>query len=242
MFVKKFFLSFFFLLNLNICFCEPIDFIATRTIFCFWTGDNQMSSQRKACLNKLIKESGCNVILITKSNLHDWIKPEAPLHPAYDYLSFTHKADYLRTYFMHFYGGGYSDIKTPSGCWLNAFTDMEKHSTCLINGYHERNSGDVAYEPHKIFWEKLAGNCAYIMRPGTALTSIWYDEMIKLLDSKLNDLKKFPAKDPQDCKEKRTGYPIEWNEMLGRIFHKHQLFFYENTLFTLPKPIFQNYR
>ena len=37
-------------------------------------------------------------------------------------------------------------------------------------------------------------------------------------------------------------YPIEWNEMLGRIFHKI-IFKYKNkTLNTLPRNIFHSYR
>jgi predicted transcriptional regulator len=44
--------------------------------------------------------------------------------------------------------------------------------------------------------------------------------MITLLDEKLEDLKQHPATEIRDCKEKGKGYPIEWNEMLGRIFHR----------------------
>lgn len=201
-----------------------------------------MSFQRKECLAKLINQTGCKVILVTSSDLNKWIIPDAPLHPAFEYLSLTHKADYLRTYFMHFYGGGYSDIKAPSASWINAFIDMEKDPTCLINGYHETGPWDVAYSPNKIDWKKLPGNGSYIVRPNTDFTRIWYDEMVKLLDEKLEKLKKHPAKDPQDCKEKGRGYPIEWNEMLGRIFHKHILKYHKSLMFTVPRPICQNYR
>uniref|UniRef100_A0A6C0I4I0 Uncharacterized protein n=1 Tax=viral metagenome TaxID=1070528 RepID=A0A6C0I4I0_9ZZZZ len=80
-------------------------------IYCFWTGDNKMSNARIECLNNLRTVSECNVLLITKDNLSNYILNDVPLHPSFNYLSETHKADYLRTYFMNFYGGGYSDIK-----------------------------------------------------------------------------------------------------------------------------------
>jgi hypothetical protein len=62
-----------------------------------------------------------------------------------------------------------------------------------------------------------------------------HNEMIKLLDEKMEDLKRNPAKHPTDCNSELSNYPIEWNEMLGRIFHK---ICYENIdklLSTLPR-------
>ena len=61
-----------------------------------------MCENRKNALKELINISKCNVKLVTKCNLGNYILRHAPLHPAYQYLSETHKADYLRTYFMHF--------------------------------------------------------------------------------------------------------------------------------------------
>ena len=116
------------------------------------------------------------------------------------------------------------------------------NKTILINGYHERGPEGVAYPPHRIYWKLLAGNCSYIMRPQSSFTQAWYNDMIKLLDMKLPLLKKHPASFPQDCKERNKGYPIEWNEMLGRIFHKHHIKYLNNTLYTVPAPICKNYR
>ena len=53
--------------------------------------------------------------------LDKYILQEHPLHQSFNYLSETHKADYLRTYFMRFHGGGYSDIKKTSGSWIDSF-------------------------------------------------------------------------------------------------------------------------
>lgn len=78
----------------------------------FWTNDKgEITPNRFRSLNQFKEISEVDVILITKDNLHEYILPENPLHPSYKYLSAVHRSDYLRTYFMHFYGGGYSDIK-----------------------------------------------------------------------------------------------------------------------------------
>ena len=211
-----------------------------NVIYCFWTGNNEMSQNRKSCLEQLINTSECRVILVTQQNLHEYILPNNPLHPAYEYLSETHKADYLRTYFMHFHGGGYSDIKNTTGSWKKSFIDLETNNYWIC-GYAEIEGG-VAYQPYSDKWFELIGNCAYICKPNTKLTSEWYNEMIKLLDMKLPELKLNPSKYPQDAKSEYSNYPIEWNEMLGRIFHKITYKYKEYILNTLPISIFNNYR
>ena len=86
-----------------------------RCVYCFWTGTNPMSDNRKRCLQNLKNQIGVPVQLITPDNLGDYLLPAYPLHPSYQLLSETHRADYLRTYFMNFYGGGYTDIKEQTG-------------------------------------------------------------------------------------------------------------------------------
>lgn len=213
-----------------------------NNIYCFWTGTNEMSLNRKRCLNNLQMTSEANVILITPQNLNDYILESAPLHPAYNYLSETHRADYLRTYFMRFHGGGYSDIKETTGSWLNSFQELNNSNVKWLNGYKEVEGG-VAYVPVINKWNELVGNCAYICKPNTPLTQEWYNEMILLLDNKLELLKLYPASFPQDCAEVSNGkYPIEWNEMLGRIFHKVAYKYKNEILNTLPISVFWNYR
>jgi hypothetical protein len=141
---------------------------------------------------------------------------------------------------MHFYGGGYSDIKQTTGSWKPAF-DYLNSSHYWACGYAEINGG-VAYTPFADKWNELVGNCAYIFKPQTPLTNEWYNEMIKLLDEKMEDLKRNPAKHPTDCKSEHSNYPIEWNEMLGRIFHRVSYSYKEYILNTLPISIFYNYR
>ena len=210
------------------------------TIYTLWTGKNEMSKDRKECFEELKRISECNVILITPDNLPNHIKSEHPLHEAYQYLSETHKADYLRTYLMNFYGGGYSDIKKTTGSWKSSFDNLS-NSDKWICGYKEIEGG-VAYEPLKDKWKELIGNGAYICKPNTPLTNEWYNEMIKLLNTKLEKLKVNSAKFPQDSAEKGTGYPIGWNEILGRIFHRLIHKYKDYVMNTLPISIFENYR
>jgi hypothetical protein len=140
---------------------------------------------------------------------------------------------------MNFYGGGYSDLKCTTDSWINSFNEII-NSDKWINGYKEVNGG-VAYQSVASKWEELIGNGAYICRPNTPLTNEWYKSMISLLDTKVEDLKKYPASNPRDCYEIEQKYPIEWNEMLGRIFHKVSYEYRNKIINTLPISIFSNY-
>ena len=210
-------------------------------IYTWWTGNNEMSSARKECLKNLKETSECNVILITPATLSNYIKSEHPLHEGYQYLSETQKGDYLKAYFMNFHGGGYSDIKKTTGSWKKSFDDLYSNNNKWICGYKEIPGG-VAYAPYEKNWEELVGNGAYICKPNTPLTNEWYNDMIKLLDTKLEGLKANPAKNPQNSAGSDSKYPIEWNELNGRIFHKIAYKYKDKLMNTLPISIFTNYR
>ena len=211
----------------------------TYTVYCFWTGDNPMSENRKRSVEILKDRTECSVILVTKDNLADYLLPEEPLHEAYQYLTETHKADYLRTYFMNFHGGGYSDIKKTTGSWRKSFDELEA-SDKWICGYKELENG-VAVNSLSDHWKLLIGNGAYICKPGTPLTKKWYGKMMALMDEKLELLRKHPGTHPQDRLEYGKGYPIGWSEMLGKIFHQVCYDYKDKILNTLPVSVFTNY-
>lgn len=222
-----------------------------KIIYTFWTGDNEMSKNRKDCIQQLKDITGCKVELITKKTLNSYILDHVPLHEAYNYLSETHKADYLRTYFMNFYGGGYSDVKQTTGSWIKAFNDLEESDNIWMNGFRPFGENGISYEKYSIYWESLIGQSAYISKPQTPLTIEWYSEMISLLDNKIIGLRKNPAKFPQDhsgrgfglkYREGLSKYPIGWNEMLGHIFERVAYKYKEKLLQTVPTPICINYR
>ena len=224
---------------------DLIDCIQKRVVFCTWTGNNEMSYQRKKCLKKLKTLRGIKLVFLDKNDLEYISLIKRPFHPAYRYLSETQKNDYLKAYLMHFYGGGYTDIKMPTGglkSWMNAFMDLEKHPECFINGYREFAPSTVAYPPNQYLYKILLGNGCYISRPKTELTTLWFELVENLLDENLEKLSLYPATFPQDCLEAGTLYPIGWNELNGRIFHKILPLFEKKILYTVPVPNCSNYR
>lgn len=208
-------------------------------IFCFWTGNTPMSENRRKCLEEM-KTTECDITFVTPENLDSFILQNQPIHPAYQYLSEVHKSDYLRTYFMRHYGGGYADIKLQGGSWKPAF-DVLLQSTAYINGYPEAKAGDIAYEPVSHAWNELVGNGGYICKPNTPFTREWYASMNLLLDEKLEALRMNPATHARDRTENGSNYPLGWNELLGRIFHRISYEYRKHILRSLPCPSFYNY-
>jgi hypothetical protein len=217
--------------------------ILPKTIYTFWTGTNPMSHNRINCLMQLRAVSEADVLLIDVNHFKNYILQIEPLHPAFPYLSETHKADYLRCYFMHFYGGGYTDIKYTTGSWTQAFEEM---STTLNNksicGYKEIGPHGVPVPDLRDRWEELIGGGCYICKQNTDFTKKWYSRMIQVLDRKLDLLKANPSKYPQDCSEDGTGYPLAWQEILGRIFHQVCYEERDKVSQSLPILLFHSYR
>ena len=218
-----------------------------NNIYVYWHNENEMTDNRKICLKNLRDNTECKIILITDSNLNEYILNEYPLHEAYQYLSYVHKSDYLRSYFMNFYGGGYSDIKETRGSWKQYFTDLS-NSDKLICGYPELRgqAARSAYdEQHRLGREQpadqvLIGCGNFICKPHSIITEEWYSNVIKFLDEKLEALKKNPAeKDPYNPGKK---YPIGWNHLMGTIFHKVCYMHSDKLLRTLHRCVCSNYR
>jgi len=233
-------------------YLSDLDGLRTRLIFCTWTGDEAMSANRIQALWTIYNTTACPVVFITKASVERWVKPGAPLHPAFPYLSSTHKADYLRCYLMHHYGGGYTDVKLTTKTW-GPFFDLLEDSDKLALGYTELahgiphvsgGLGDQIRAAHA----ELIGLCAFIFRRNTPLTRAWLEQTEQLLDAKLASLQQNPARHPMD----QTGvtlpdgtisaYPLRWAEMLGEIFHP-LIYQYRPGLLRAPiEPIFASYR
>ena len=209
-------------------------------IYILWTGDNPLTENRKKSINQLKLISECNIILINNENLSKYILSEYPLHPAYNYLSAVHKADYLRTYLMNFHGGGYSDIKKTKESWRKSFETLYNSDKWII-GYPEIKNGTAQTVPSESY-TKLIGNGCYICKKNTPLTTEWYNNLINILNNKLNELKIYPAKHPYDKKTKDSKYPIKWTEILGDIYHPLILKYNDKVLRTLPMCICSNYK
>jgi len=229
--------------NFNNYFYFPNDTLCIdpKKIFCFWTGNNQITENRKECL-KTIE----NYTLVTEENIDKYILKSHPLHEAYKYLSETHKADYLRTYFMHFYGGGYTDIKKQTGSWSNSFDKLLENKDMCVLGYTEigpNGVSGVSDNFYKPYWKELIGNGCYIFRPYTSFTKKWYENMLSILDKNLDLLKENPSRHPRDCIEhfEWTSYPLKWSQILGDVFHPICYEYKDKLLHGLPIPLFYNY-
>ena len=192
-----------------------------------------MPPKRLECFEKLAETTECDIVCVTSSNIHQFILPEHPLHEAYPYLSETHKADYLRCYLLHFYGGGYTDIKLQSGSWKQAFDDLT-NSDAMVNGYV------LEYGHHAPscvdYWEQLIGTNAIMCKPMTPFTQLWYTSILEVLDDHLEELRKHPATYPQAAKWDGNGYPLEWTATNSDIFHKAVVEFLPFVLRTIPRP------
>jgi len=215
-----------------------------EVIYCFWTGTNEMSENRKRAVESLQKVSEVDVKLIDPTNLQNYILPEYPLHSAYEYLSLVHKADYLRCYFMHHHGGGYSDVKICVNSWKDSFHRLNKSDKQIL-GYSEIGYRAVAQLEGKLgkdlrrYFLTVIGNCAYICRPNSSFTREWYAELHERLDLHLSKLKLNPGNVWGD----NEGYPIPWTGILGDIFHPLCLKYSKHMIVCEKiKPDFNNYR
>lgn len=215
--------------NWNRDYLASFDGVQSNTIFCMWAGTNPMSSQRIQALWSIYNNTRCPVVYINHQSLRDWEKPEYPYHPAFEYLSDTHKSDYMRCYLMHHYGGGWADIKHTSADWRPHFAAL-KTSGALALGYQEIADGI----PHikgplgdklRANYKENIGLCAFIFKRYSTITYKWTEQLNSKLDSLLSRLREHPAATPQDqlgLKNPNGGiseYPIEWAGILGEIFH-----------------------
>lgn len=217
-----------------------------RVIYCFWTGENEITNNRIECLNILKKDTGIEVKLITTKNLNRYILPDFPLHPAYQYLSLVHKSDYLRCYFMYHYGGGYSDIKRNNNNWIEIFENLESNSEKVIAGYPEFNPSKMGGKEDNIelnkdifkYYRLCIGNCGFICKPYSLYVAEWYQELHYRLDKYYEELKKNPGIDRGFNK----GYPIEWFSILSRIMVPLSLKYHKQIIYDKRlMPDFNNY-
>ncbi len=217
---------------------------APRVIYAFWTGNNEVPLNRKDCLDGIQARTGVPLVLVTPENLGAFVVPGSPLHPGYESLSLIHRADYLRCYFMHHHGGGYTDIKSALHDWNPAFDLLDSSGSWGV-GYQELHRHAVAYTGGSVdrdlgrHYLSLLGNGAYIMRSQTPFTQEWYAELHRRMDLHLTQLMAHPG----DQWGKNPGYPLAWTYILGQIFHPLCLKYADQlAMHAAVMPSFTNYR
>eukprot|EP00931_Biecheleriopsis_adriatica_P046783 TRINITY_DN26907_c0_g1_i1.p1 TRINITY_DN26907_c0_g1~~TRINITY_DN26907_c0_g1_i1.p1 ORF type:complete len:672 (+),score=127.89 TRINITY_DN26907_c0_g1_i1:41-2017(+) len=170
-----------------------------RVVWMCWTGHNPIPSHLQLCLKTIQRNAGMPVILVTPSNVLQYL---TDLHPAYPYLHLQHRADYLRCRLLHLYGGIYLDMDTICLQDLNPLFD-------LLESYDA-----VGYDGSQ--WGELIGiSDMGPFKPYTEITTLWYNALQGKLQERLSVLQ-----------EQKT-YAFYWQEILRDIFVPASLAFRE---------------
>lgn len=190
-------------------------------IYCFWTGKNPLTPNRIKGLESMRENLNVQIEFLDEDAINKKILKDAPLHPGYKYLCEVHKSDYLRCYFMHHFGGGYTDIKTygKDNNWKQCFDLINSNEDIYIVGVKEHPNGvSNKYPQWKNFNDANKLLCCgyFICRPYTEFTYAWYNKLLEVMDEKYEDLKNFPSRSPIGG---GTSYKIRWSELLGDIYH-----------------------
>ena len=213
-----------------------------RIVFCIWFGKNPMPVNRAAALLSILNNINCPVQLLHDDNYRSWILPENPFHPAFEFLTDTHKSDYLRAYLMYHFGGGYTDLKFTFNDWSSKFVELgNSDKYCL--GYRENAPNAVCLnlveklnpgivEQLRSAYTAFPGTSAFIFKRHTPFAKDLLEAMHSVLDAKHEDLKRFPGRYPQEFKgtllpdKTVSRYPLDWVELLGDNFHSIAFFTY----------------
>lgn len=163
-----------------------------RVIWQFWFGDSFPSYGRIEGLLSMVNINVDNIIVLEK-DVEKYQVPGHPFHPAWKYLSNTHKSDYMRCYFMHFYGGGYADIKSYSrnNNWKECLDLINSNKNIYVLGEADKPEGMAFPEwRHSEEYAKKCVCCSYfIMRKQTSFTEHWFNELNSKLDENIDKLK-----------------------------------------------------
>jgi hypothetical protein len=212
-----------------------------------------MSTNRIYSLLTILANTQCPTVFLNGTSCRKWELEAAPFHPAFDLLSETHKADYLRGYLMYHYGGGYTDIKSTSKNWDRHFQSLNASDKWCL-GYTEVGPQGVAPvagalgDTLRSNYRDLIGCCAFIFKRKTPLARAWLTQVEETLSRKLDLLRRNPARHPQDRLGARfedgsvSEYPIAWTELLGDIFHPLIFEYRDFVMHADIAPSFQDYR
>jgi hypothetical protein len=234
---------------------DNIEFIngVPKVVFVCWFGGYQVESQkmsknRFAAFKSLVEKIGVPVILITSKNFPSFIKQSHPIHKSFDLLSGVHKSDYMRTYLLHHYGGGYHDIKHREESWQDCWGDWLFDDNIWIYGRRENNRRAIGYPPNANHicnkYNKLVTMGWVICKPNTNFTATLLHKIDDILDQKYSELIAYPGynsagyyhENPFQMAEEKN-YPLRWLEIMGEISHPLMLEFTDHIKYGLPDAI-----
>jgi hypothetical protein len=160
-----------------------------------WTGRNELPGYLRLCMESVRRHNADDftVCTVTSDNVRDYL-PD--LHPAYELLSYVHRADYLRAELLHRYGGMYCDADTI------CFRGLGRHYARIAE--HDL----VTYDGSP--WGEIFGVGVFgPTRRGSLLTAGWTGRLREVLDRRHDDLQRARREDPdegRDC--------LGWSEVL----------------------------
>lgn len=161
-----------------------------RVVWCAWTGNNPMPAHLQLCVQTIQRNCGLEVILVSPDNMLQYV-PDP--HPAYQYLHLAHRADYLRCYLLHTYGGIWLDVDTICLRKLDRLFDRLEHVDCV--GYDGSQWG-----------EYIGISDMGPFRPGSPLTELWFGALHGILEKRMSEVMA------------RKTDPFGWQEILRDIF------------------------
>lgn len=196
---------------------RPIPFV----MYCFWTGPNRLSRPRQRALESLKRVNPeIEVRLVTPQNLSEYLVQGHPLHPAYEDLSYVHRSDYLRAYFMHHHGGVYCDLKEMHQPWAPLLRQANADPSIWACGPCEPNSrssdpalGRLGLE-QRLHHRQLLFQAAFAFRPYSAWTEMWLAEVERRLNYSEPLLRHAPAEQPFGYNK---DYPVPWYALLSQV-------------------------
>ena len=231
---------------------DDIEFIngVPKVVFVCWFGGYQVDYQkmpknRFEAFKSLVENIGVPVILITSKNYTNFIKQNHPIHPSFNLLSGNHKSDYIRAYLLHYYGGGYHDIKHRNESWKDCWSDWLFDDNIWIFGRRENNRRAIGYPPSQKYicnhFDKLVTMGWVICKPNTKFTQILLQKIEDVLTKKYFELELYPGinsggyyhENPFQMAEE-NNYPLRWLEIMGEISHPLMLEFINNIKYELP--------
>ncbi|MFW0119763.1 glycosyltransferase [Rothia sp. P5764] len=193
-----------------------------KKLYLFWTGDNPLTKNRKNSFDYLVKNNDdIEVILVSNDNLKDFIVPGHPLHDCYYDLSFVHRSDYLRAYFMYHHGGAYLDIKPFEGRVSRMIDYLENHKSIWavgeaeVYGTGEMPKGGALQRDSELHYSRTLSQMCFAFRPQTAFAAEWLTEVERRINYFSSDLVRFPARGATGTDN--PDYPAPWFSLLSAI-------------------------
>jgi hypothetical protein len=179
----------------------PITWDGKPPIWMAWTGDNPLPDLLALFLESVRRHNGADfeVIVVTPENVRQCLEP----HPAYQYLSLNHRADYLRLHLLHRYGGVYLDMDTIA---LRSLAGL----------YQDLASFDIVTYDGATWGEVFGSSVFGPTRRGSVLTTAWTEEIDRRLDAN-HDALAAHRRESDDLHKDSLGWSALMSELVTPI-------------------------